>query len=212
MSNLKSLVYSNVSERLNGNNASLLFDFINIKSAKTQTLERDGKRVENSRELYKEALKHIYNYKQHQNKEELEQASVKLFKCLSINRQMVEPYVWIAYIYHSLNMDDKAFKYLKLAEMFNPAFPQIQKLKNLILQKSSVVVEEKLVELSNLKMQDSSISEDFKSTVKSGVISENIENNKKINAMIKSNSDIKVTANSFVRKIVKNAYFPGSIS
>lgn len=123
-----------------------MFDFDALKDINSVISIRDQKREIEAKKIYEEALVYIKKYKTNNNKEDLIEASNKLFDSVNTYRKLVEPYVWLAYIFQIMDQFDTAMEYLKIAEDINPNFPQIIKLKSLIAEKCSIDDDEKIID------------------------------------------------------------------
>lgn len=103
-----------------------------ISEAKSQTKDRDEKRVNQSDLLYNEALELIEEFKQTKKNSTLEEASIKLEESLKYSRSKGETYFWLSYIFYIYGKDKEAFEYLRVAESLSPEYSQIKKFKTII--------------------------------------------------------------------------------
>lgn len=160
-----------------------MFDFDSLKEINSVIEVRDRKRETQAKKIYEEALVYIKKYKTTNDKEDLIEASNKLFDSVNTYRKLVEPYVWLAYIFQIMEEFDTAMEYLKVAENINPDFPQIIKLKSLISDKCSID--------TDINKSDDSYDNIIKQSVEESEIQQSIKNY----------NPLKVLANRLVNQI-----------
>jgi DEAD/DEAH box helicase domain-containing protein len=104
-----------------------------ISQAKANTKERDEKRLQQSKQLYLDALELIKQFKINYNDRSfLIEASEILEESLKLNHNNGESYFWLAYILYNFGQIKGALNYLKKAESFIPDYPQLKQLKEII--------------------------------------------------------------------------------
>lgn len=113
-----------------------MLNFKLLEEAKKSTFERDEELSEKAKEAYEQAVVFIQKFQKTKESKELTNAANKLYESIKYKRKQVEPYIWLSYIFHVMEKEDKAIKYLKIAEHFDPKHPKIPGLKTLIQEAS----------------------------------------------------------------------------
>jgi len=109
-----------------------------LKKASEKSHAKDEQMADKAREEYEKALVYLGNFQQNNDFEELISASEFLFESIKYKRKQVEPYVWLAYIFHVNDNEEMAIKYIRLAEVFDPSHPKMRELKKIILGEDSL--------------------------------------------------------------------------
>ncbi len=90
-------------------------------------------REENSLSAFNQAIELLLEFQETLDKTILVKAAHKLVDSLKFEKNHVEPYFLLAYIFFILDNGKLALKYLKVAELIEPNFPDIRRLKSVIL-------------------------------------------------------------------------------
>jgi hypothetical protein len=96
---------------------------------KTKTNERN----EHALNSLKQALQILQEFQEKTDKTTLLQAANSLIESLKYEKNQVEPYFFLSYIFFILDNNKLALKYLKICELIDPTFPELKRLKGLIL-------------------------------------------------------------------------------
>ena len=97
-----------------------MFDLASIKEAKNKSQEKRGNTAE---EIYQEAFKTLKNFSINHNIELLREAGENLAKVIEFNKKHFDSYICLAYIFHILDNDQFALKYLREAQEIKPDLP-----------------------------------------------------------------------------------------
>jgi tetratricopeptide (TPR) repeat protein len=115
----------------------LNMDFNDLKLAKQKAKENTGKNENKAEISFNEGLKLLDEFHSNSDKKYLEKAGDKFIETISFKRTMVEPYVYLAYIYYLLNEDKEALQYLKIAEEIDKNYSKINELKKMLTKNYS---------------------------------------------------------------------------
>jgi hypothetical protein len=89
--------------------------------------------TKNSLNALKNALALLQQFQEKTDKRTLLEAANSLIESLKYEKNQVEPYFFLSYIFFILDNNKLALKYLKICELIDPTFPELKKLKGLIL-------------------------------------------------------------------------------
>ena len=100
-----------------------------VEEIQNQSAERE----ENSQSAFNHAIDLLTEFQEKHDKVILLKAAHKLVESIRLEKNQIEPYFLLAYIFYILDNGKLALKYLKVAELIDPNFLEIKKLKSIIL-------------------------------------------------------------------------------
>lgn len=105
-----------------------------LNSAKSKVKNRDNKRNGNANYFYESALELIENFNYTKNDNDLKEAASLLSKSLKQQRNKVECYFWLAYIFYIFGENKLCFEYIRIAESIDPNYQKIKQFKNILAE------------------------------------------------------------------------------
>ncbi len=103
--------------------ASNSFMSIISSDLKDARKEIETKRSRNAGDAYSEALKLLAVYKANPDIEGLEKAANKFIEVLEFNKDHAPSLFYLSYVFYALGDEEKAMKYIKMAESLVPELP-----------------------------------------------------------------------------------------
>lgn len=103
-----------------------------LNNAKNKVKNRDEKRNGDSNYFYESALELINNFNYTKDDNDLKEAASFLSNALKQQRNKVECYFWLAYIFYVFGENKLCFEYIRIAESIDPTYPKIKQFKNIL--------------------------------------------------------------------------------
>ncbi|MFN4150311.1 MAG: hypothetical protein ACK4IX_05165 [Candidatus Sericytochromatia bacterium] len=95
-------------------------DLTSISSAKDKADKNSEKKKEDFEKEYNEGLNLFRQFAQDKNQDTIKKASSKFFSAIKCKRSRIEPYIYLAYIFHIFDKKERAIEYLNRAKSLDP--------------------------------------------------------------------------------------------
>lgn len=80
---------------------------------------------------FENGLKFLVRFYKTKDKNILKKAGEYFFTAIKVNKIKIEPYIYLAFIFHVFEQKEMSRKYLQLAESIDPKNPEVIELKKL---------------------------------------------------------------------------------
>lgn len=95
-------------------------DLNSISSAKNKADKNSEKKKEDFEKEYNDGLNLFRQFAQDKNQDTIKKASSSFFSAIKCKRSRVEPYIYLAYIFHIFDKNELSIEYLNIAKSLDP--------------------------------------------------------------------------------------------